>query len=152
MGFVLNRPMDLFLDDLLQHLNVEEIDKPSIFYPEIKVNKGGPVQNERGFVLHTPLGNWDSTMRVNNQLGVTASKDILIAIAKGQQPEKMRIMLGYSGWAAGQLEQELANNHWLTVPADEELLFDNSNNDYWQSAAGLIGVDMYSISTQAGHA
>ncbi|MEA2094025.1 MAG: YqgE/AlgH family protein, partial [Pseudomonadota bacterium] len=113
---------------------------------------GGPVQNDRGFVLHEPVGNWEATLKITNDTGITSSRDILEAIACGEGPEKSIITLGYAGWGAGQLEQELAANAWLSGPANTRIVFDTPFEQRWEAAAALIGVDLNLISGDAGHA
>jgi len=116
------------------------------------VYMGGPVQTDRGFVLHNPVGEWDSMLRINDELGITTSKDILQDIAVGSGPRRMLVALGYAGWGAGQLEQELADNAWLCGPADMGIIFDTPWQQRWEAAAALMGVDLNHISNQIGHA
>ena len=115
---------------------------------------GGPVQTDRGFVLHSPLGDWKSTLGVegNPALGLSTSMDILEAVGAGTGPEKLLVTLGYSGWAAGQLEHEIGQNAWLTVAAREDILFDLPPEERLPAAMELLGVDFASLSDTAGHA
>ncbi len=150
LGVVVNRPLDLHLADLLEHLSLETHD------PKLAnqlLHTGGPVQTDRGFVLHRPIGAWESTIMLSDSLGLTASRDIIQAIASGEAgPMNAMVLLGYAGWEAGQLEQELADNAWLTLPAEEGILFDIPTEDRWQAAASHLGIDLNLLSTDAGHA
>jgi len=112
---------------------------------------GGPVQPERGFVLHTPVGNWDSTLQVNDELALTSSKDILEAIADNKGPEKWMVALGYAGWVAGQLEDEIQRNAWLHGEAEQHIIFEEPVMQRWELAGHRIGVDISLMSTDAGH-
>lgn len=154
MGVVINRPIDMKLDALFEQINLE-LDKNS--FAQKAVHFGGPVQIDRGFVLHQPAGDWDSTIAVHGQTALTTSKDILEAVAKGQGPEKILVTLGYAGWGAGQLEQEMAQNAWLTVkPTDiqsqDKVIFDIPNEEKFTAAMGLLGIDLATLSEEAGHA
>jgi putative transcriptional regulator len=113
---------------------------------------GGPVQNNRGFVLHEPLGKWESTLSVTDNLGVSTSRDILTAIAQNQGPTSCLVALGYAGWAAGQLEREITENSWLSAPADRSILFEIPVESRWNAAARMMGVDLSTLSSEAGHA
>jgi putative transcriptional regulator len=113
---------------------------------------GGPVQNDRGFVLHQPLGKWQSTLSVRDQVGLTTSRDILEALGQGTGPSKLLVTLGYSGWAAGQLENEITQNAWLTVEAKDAIIFDLPADQRLSAAMGLLGINYATLSDQAGHA
>ena len=113
---------------------------------------GGPVQTDRGFVLHSPGPQWESTLPVSERVHLTTSRDILDALAEGRGPENAIVALGYAGWDAGQLEEEMARNAWLTVPVDERLLFEVPLEDRWQAAGRLLGVNLLTLSSDAGHA
>jgi putative transcriptional regulator len=149
LGIVINRPMDVRLGEVFEHMGVQATDAHSA---ELPVYMGGPVQRERGFVLHEPPGEWEATLQITEALSVTTSRDILDAIAQGAGPKRALIALGYAGWAAGQLEQEIANNAWLSGPADPRVLFDVPDEQRWQAAASLLGVDLNLLSGDAGHA
>ena len=149
MGVVINRPADIPLKEVLIHLDLETDDETIAEFP---VYAGGPVQPDRGFVLHEPLGDWDATLKVTEQIGITASRDILAAITKGEGPERKLITLGYAGWGAGQLETEMVNNAWLSGPADQAIVFELPPDKRWRSAAALMGVDLNRLSSEAGHA
>jgi len=114
--------------------------------------QGGPVQVERGFVIHDGDREWNSTLRVSDAVRVTTSRDILESMAAGQGPARSLVAIGYAGWGAGQLETEMAANAWLTVPATEEILFDVPFDQRWRAAAALIGIDLDLLSPEAGHA
>ena len=103
-------------------------------------------------MLHRPLGHWGSTLKVNQHVALTTSRDIIEAIARGEGPQDAIVALGYAGWAPGQLEQELAANTWLSCPANEQIIFDIPPSDRWQAAADIIGVDLQLLSHDAGHA
>lgn len=149
MGLVINRPMNMQLGEILEHIDIHDA---SVDARHIPVHLGGPVQQERGFVLHSPLGEWEATMQVTDRIGVTSSLDILQAIAHDEGPEKILVTLGYAGWGAGQLEQELADNAWLSGPADPDILFNKPDEERWKAAAASLGVDLDLLSGDAGHA
>jgi putative transcriptional regulator len=112
---------------------------------------GGPVQPDRGFVLHDDVREWGSTLRFGNGLAISTSREILVAMAKGEGPARALVALGYAGWNAGQLESELAENAWLAVPADRSIFFDTPLEKRWQTAAKSIGVDISRLSDIVGH-
>lgn len=149
MGIVINRSTDLRLGDVLQQM---EIDGSDSHNREMPVYVGGPVQNNRGFVVHEPLGSWESTLAVTPNLGVSTSRDILVALASNTGPQRFLLALGYAGWAAGQLEREIAENTWLSGPADHQILFDTPVESRWMAAAQHLGVDLTTLSGEAGHA
>ena len=149
MGIVLNRPTDLRLTDVLKHM---EIDGGLGAAGEQIVFLGGPVEEERGFVLHTASSRWDSTLAITGEISITTSRDILEAMARGDGPERTLVALGYAGWGAGQLEREMQENAWLSGPADRSILFDLPADERWEAAARLLGVDVNLLSSQPGHA
>lgn len=149
MGIVINRATDLRLGEIFTQLQISTADKSLADQP---IHLGGPVQNNRGFVIHEPLGNWESTHPVTDSVGVSMSRDILAAIAERRGPERYLVALGYAGWGAGQLERELAENSWLSSPANREILFELPLEQRWNAAAGLVGVDLTTLSSEAGHA
>jgi putative transcriptional regulator len=149
LGIVVNKPIDMTLSALFEQI---EIPLASDRVGERPVHFGGPVQVDRGFVLHRPLGNWQSTLAISDELGLTTSKDVLEAVGRGEGPQDMLVSLGYAGWSAGQLEQELAQNAWLTVEADPEIVFTTPFEQRWSAALGLPGVDINNITDYAGHA
>lgn len=148
LGLVINRPTDLSLRAMLEHLDLD----CSGLRGDDMVFWGGPVQTERGFVLHSPVGDWDSSIQLSDSLAVTTSRDILTAISRGAGPEKFQIMLGYAGWDAGQLEREIMENTWLNSAARDSIIFETPVEDRWAAATRLLGVDPASLSEHAGHA
>ena len=149
LGVVLNHPIDLALSTLLEQVSIPIIDQRCAGIP---IHYGGPVQTDRGFVLHGPGGTWQSTLTINPGIGLTTSKDILQAVARGDGPEQIFVTLGYAGWSAGQIESELAQNAWLTVPADNGVIFSLPCEERVPAAMQLLGVDFASLSGEAGHA
>ena len=149
LGIVISRPLeDMRLGDILASMGIEVADEAVAAQP---VYFGGPVQPERGFVLHTPVGDWLGTRAVDGQVGLTTSRDILEAIAAGRGPEKFLVALGYAGWGAGQLEREMLDNAWFNVRADPEILFDLIPAQRWKAAAARLGIDLDRMSSQVGH-
>ncbi|MGB9429622.1 MAG: YqgE/AlgH family protein [Gammaproteobacteria bacterium] len=149
LGIVINRPSKLVLGDIFKQLSIQADNHQLAERP---VFQGGPVQTERGFVIHAPAGAWESTLKIGDSLGVTTSRDVLAALARGEGPSRTFVALGYAGWGAGQLETELAANSWLTIPADQRIIFETPAEQRWQAAAQLIGVDLSLLSGDAGHA
>jgi putative transcriptional regulator len=149
MGLIINRLSEYRLGDVLAQMHMHSDDTDIMDAP---VLIGGPVQPERGFVLHATGGDWESSFRVSDQLSVTTSRDILVAMAAGNGPRHAVVALGYSGWSPGQLEQELCENHWLTAPVSEQVLFETPLEERWEAAAGLVGVNMTQLASYAGHA
>ncbi|HEX7368919.1 MAG TPA: YqgE/AlgH family protein [Rhodanobacteraceae bacterium] len=150
MGLVVNRLSDYKLGDVLQqmHMPCERAEVAAT-----PVLTGGPVQPERGFVLHVfGARQWDSSYRVNDALSVTTSRDILAAMADGDGPQHALVTLGYAGWGAGQLEQELRDNAWLTVQADARILFDTPLDDRWRAAIALVGINPANLTSYSGRA
>ncbi len=148
LGIVVNRPIDLNLHSLLEQVKISADGN----FRSVPVHFGGPVQVDRGFVLHRPVGQWQSTLGVSGDMGLTTSKDILEAVARGSGPEHILVTLGYAGWAPGQLEHELAQNAWLTVPAQPGILFDMPAEERLPAAMQLLGIDYANLSDVAGHA
>lgn len=154
MGIVINRPTDMTYSMLFEKISLELQDKTLSDRP---VLYGGPVQNERGFVLHQPVGDWDSSITVLDDIALTTSKDILDAVAHGSGPEKLLLSLGYAGWTAGQLEQEISQNAWLSVKPEDvqtlkKVLFDTQHEEQLIAAMALLGFDPSMLSDVAGHA
>ncbi len=149
LGIVVNRPIDLTMEGLFEQIGIE-LSRGDL--AEMPVYFGGPVQMDRGFVLHNPLGSWQSTMAMNESFGLTTSKDILQAVGEGRGPERIMVTLGYAGWDAGQLEQELAQNAWLTVEASQDIIFEMPAEERYDAAMHRLGVDFGNLSDQAGHA
>jgi putative transcriptional regulator len=154
MGVMINRPTDLSYETLFEKIKVElaqsELADNAVLY-------GGPVQPERGFVLHEHSGEWDSTLSIAENTALTTSKDILESVAIGTGPKKMLLALGYAGWTAGQLEQEIAANSWLSVQAKDgetlhKILFECKAEDKLNASLALLGVNPAMLSDVAGHA
>ena len=149
MGIVINRPISLTLSELFAQINMP-LNQSEL--EDMPVHFGGPVQTDRGFVLHEPSGEWQSTLHINDKIGLTTSKDILQAVGEGHGPQHLLVTLGYAGWSEGQLEQELSQNAWLSVPADERILFDLPAEERLAAAMALLGIDYATLSEEAGHA
>jgi putative transcriptional regulator len=149
LGLVINRPTELSLSTLFERIDLTLEIAP---WKDAPVFFGGPVQTERGFVLHVPPGTYSSTQPVTPDIALTTSKDVLEAVAGGSGPEKMLVTLGYSGWGAGQLEGEIAANAWLTVTATPQILFDTPPEGRYEAALQLLGVQATQLTGQAGHA
>lgn len=149
MGIVINHPMELHLSDVLEQMDIP-VDDPAIASQALFL--GGPVQTERGFVIHEPVGQWESTLATSKDIAITTSRDILSAIASGQGPNHTLVALGYAGWGPGQLEKEIADNAWLNCPADKAILFEHPTEKRWKAAASLMGIDLDLLSMDAGHA
>lgn len=154
MGLVITRSADLRFSDVLRQMHIEPTANQ---LDEVQVLIGGPVQQERGFVLHGAITSatrpWDSSFRINDQLSVTTSRDVLEALSRETPSARALLALGYAGWDAGQLESELMENAWLTVEVkDPAILFEVPLEQRWQAAAALVGVDMSRIAPLVGHA
>lgn len=149
LGVVVNRPIEMTLQALFEQISIP-VDSGA--FKSVPVHFGGPVQIDRGFVLHMPLGEWQSTLAVGTDIGLTTSKDILQAVASGAGPEQILVTLGYAGWAPGQIEHELAQNAWLTVQAETGVIFGLPAEERLAAAMGLLGIDYASLSEQTGHA
>jgi putative transcriptional regulator len=138
------------LSDVFEQLSLDAADAR---IGEQPVLRGGPVQTDRGFVVHQGgVGRWEHTRQVSSRIQVTTSPDILDAMARGGGPETALVALGYAGWSAGQLENEIAQNAWLTAPCDERILFDTPYEQRWRAAGRLLGIDLNTISSHVGHA
>ena len=149
MGVIINQPLDLPVSALFEQLQIVTHRD----FSHLQVMAGGPVQRDHGFVLHRHCAKtWEASMKVTPEITLTTSRDILRAIATGEGPSDHLIALGYAGWAAGQLEQELAENSWLTLPGDSEIIFSTACDKRLSAAAALLGIDMNLISSQTGHA
>lgn len=149
MGLVLNRPiLKPTFDDLLRQLQVEPV--PPV--RQIRLCAGGPVENARGFVLHTADWTGEGSLKVNDEMALTASLDVLKVIAGGGGPRACLLALGYAGWGPGQLDQEIQQNAWLSVAADETLLFDADHDTKWRRALRKLHIDPLLLSDTAGHA
>ena len=149
MGLVVNKLLEsLSFSDLLEQLEIEaeSVDQ------SIRVHFGGPVEAARGFVLHSTDYTHEATMRVDDDFALTATIDVLRAMAEGSGPRRSMLALGYAGWAPGQLDREIQENGWLTVPADEDLVFDEAQDGKWERAVGRLGFDPGNLSGEAGRA
>ncbi len=148
MGIIINRVAPLTVGDVLAQMNIatglEAVAQAPVYF-------GGPVQPERGFVLHDAGGKWDSSFEISETLAVTTSRDILAAMAEGKGPKRALVALGYAGWSEGQLEQEVRENAWLTASATSSLIFETPLEQRWNAAAALVGIDLSLLSDQAGH-
>lgn len=149
LGIVVNKATDMTLSALFEQI---EVPLANAGLAGVPVHFGGPVQADRGFVLHRPLGNWQSTLAVSDDLGLTTSKDVLEAVGRGDGPSEVFVSLGYAGWSAGQLEQEIVQNAWLTVEADADLLFALPPERRLPAAMQLLGIDFSQLSDNVGHA
>jgi putative transcriptional regulator len=149
LGVVVNRPIDMTLGALFDQIEIPLQDQQ---WAALPVYYGGPVQVDRGFVLHRPAGSWQSTLTVSQDVALTTSKDILEAVAAGHGPRQMLVSLGYAGWAPGQLEQEIGQNAWLTVPADLDVIFQLPPERRFSAAMELLGIDPSRLSDDVGHA
>jgi putative transcriptional regulator len=149
LGMVINKPTDITMSDLFSRLDLQPEIAP---FAEKPVMFGGPVQDDRGFVLHSPLGEFSSMLKVTDDIAFTTSRDVLEAVASGQGPQRLLVSIGYSGWGAGQLEEEIGRNGWLTVAADPAVIFDLPVNERYTAALKLLGVNPAMLSSGVGHA
>jgi putative transcriptional regulator len=149
LGIIINRPLQMRWADVFEQLKMPTGPGVTGHQP---VLQGGPVQTDRGFVVHEAGGRWEHTLQVSSRIQVTTSPDILNAMAAGSGPQTALVALGYAGWGAGQLESELAQNAWLTAPCDERILFETPYEQRWRAAGRLLGIDLATISPQVGHA
>lgn len=148
LGIVINHPLELKLGEIFKQLDLDTHGPNA----HMQVVSGGPVQMDRGFVLHPHGHKWESTIEVSADISLTASRDIIISLSQSNGPEKALVALGYAGWGAGQLEDEIAANSWLTVPADSEIIFDTPSEQRWAAASKHLGIDLNLIHSTAGHA
>jgi len=153
LGIIINRPLDLNLGSLFERVSVPLVPgQHQLKYRDLPVFFGGPVQTDRGFVLHRPVGEWQSTLNVTADIGLTSSRDILQSMSDAGEPADVLVSLGYAGWAAGQLEWELSQNAWLTVEADPGIIFNVPAEERLPAAMQLLGIDFANLSEVAGHA
>ena len=149
IGIIINRPMTMKLGDIFAQMNIDATSLASVNSP---VYMGGPVQPERGFVIHNRCEqNWDSSLLISDSVSLTSSRDILEAISKGEGPVHYLIALGYAGWGAGQLEKEMIENAWLHTPYAESILYHTPVSERWNQAANLIGININLLANVAGH-
>ncbi|MEW7848336.1 YqgE/AlgH family protein [Massilia aurea] len=152
LGVVINKPTDMTMETLFDRVDLKlaeglratVVDEPIMF--------GGPVQDDRGFVLHSPGGRYSSSLTVTDDVSFTTSIDVLEAVANGGGPARMLVSIGYAGWSPGQLEEEISRNGWLTVGADARVLFDLPIEERYHAAIKLLGIDPFMLATEAGHA
>lgn len=152
LGVVINKPTDMTMEVLFERIDLklaeglhsDVVNEPIMF--------GGPVQDDRGFVLHTPGGRYSSSLAVTDEVAFTTSIDVLEAVASGGGPQRMLVSIGYAGWSPGQLEEEILRNGWLTVGADAHVLFDLPVEERYTAAIKLLGIDPLMLATEAGHA
>jgi putative transcriptional regulator len=149
LGLILNKPLPMRMAEIFEQLEIEIAQGP---LSERQVLRGGPMQTDRGFVVHRAGGDWDSTLKVSDTLHVTTSRDILAAMARGQGPDEAIIALGYAGWDGGQLEDEIRQNAWLNAPVDSGIIFELPFESRWQAAGRLLGVELSRISPISGNA
>ncbi len=149
LGIVINRPLELNLGGLFEQL---ELGSSDVALMEVPVLAGGPVGTERGFVIHNAGTDFENSLRVSEDIQLTVSRDIIDAMASGDGPDKSLVALGYAGWEAGQLEEEIRANSWINVPATPTLVFDTPFELRWANAADTLGIDLSRISPDAGHA
>ena len=153
MGLIINKPLEnLKVESVLEKLKIN----PEARDPAIRLDKpvllGGPLAEDRGFILHTPPASFSSSIRVSDNTVITTSRDVLETLGTADQPKDVLVALGYSSWEKGQLEQEILDNAWLTAPADQNILFKTPIADRWREAAKLIDIDISTMSGVAGHA
>jgi putative transcriptional regulator len=152
LGVVINKPTDMTMQVLFERIDLKleaELDPAMVDEP---IMFGGPVQDDRGFVLHTPGTRYSSSLTVTKDVAFTTSIDVLEAVAAGDGPQRMLVSIGYSGWSPGQLEDEIGRNGWLTVGADARILFDLPIEDRYVAAMRLLGIDPLMLTSEAGHA
>jgi len=167
MGLIINLPVNITLSDLLKQIEPEEDEAAQVIEStegdvaeatdstnslEQLVLSGGPISQQRGFVLHSSQTGWTSSLALSKELMITTSKDILLALGTEKAPEQFMVTLGYAGWGPGQLEQELQANSWLTTPADIEILFNTPIEQRWKKATEKMGIDLAHLSSDIGHA
>lgn len=153
LGVVINKPTDMTLEVLFERIELA-FDSAACMEPVAAkaIMFGGPVQDDRGFVLHSPGGEYSSSLKVTDELSFTTSRDVLEAVASGQGPQRLLVSVGYSGWSPGQLESEIARNGWLTVSADPGVMFDLPVDQRYLAAIKLLGIDPMMLASEAGHA
>jgi putative transcriptional regulator len=153
MGIVINAPIDISVGGMLKQVEMDPV------YPQLNTDSlekpvlnGGPVAEDRGFILHEPKDHYQSSIQMTQSLAVTTSKDILSVLGTEAEPDKYVVALGYSGWEVGQLESELADNSWLTIEADPNVIFNTPIQERWKKAVQMLGIDASQLSSQVGHA
>jgi putative transcriptional regulator len=149
MGLIINLPVNITLNELLTEIEANVETNPTL---EQQVLTGGPVANQRGFVLHSPQDCWDTSLALSDDIMITTSKDILMALGTTDAPKDFIVTLGYAGWGPGQLEQEIQANSWLTTTADSNILFNTPIEQRWKKATEQLGIDISHLSNEVGHA
>ena len=152
LGVIINKPTDMTMEILFERIDLklgddlhsEVVNEPVMF--------GGPVQDDRGFVLHSPSAHYSSSLKVTDDIAFTTSIDVLEAVANGNGPQRLLVSIGYAGWSPGQLEDEIGRNGWLTVGADPHVLFDLPIEERYTAAIKLLGIDPMMLASEAGHA
>jgi putative transcriptional regulator len=152
LGVVINKPTDMTMDVLFDRIDLKVDDSLRPGVVDEPIMFGGPVQDDRGFVLHSPSGRYSSSLAVTDDVAFTTSIDVLEAVANGTGPHRMLVSIGYAGWSPGQLEEEIARNGWLTVGADAHVLFDLPIEERYNAAIKLLGIDPLMLASEAGHA
>ncbi|MEQ1528307.1 MAG: YqgE/AlgH family protein [Methylococcales bacterium] len=148
LGIVINRATDMKLAEIFKQMDIKVSSQSAM---DAMVFAGGPVQQDRGFVLHTSGGDWHASMPVSDSISLTTSRDVLEAIAVGEGPKQYLVALGYAGWSEGQLEKEMLDNAWLSTPCGNAILFETPISQRWNAAAEQIGIDINKLTTLAGH-
>tara|TARA_R110001599_G_scaffold85753_1_gene230063 strand:+ start:578 stop:1132 length:555 start_codon:yes stop_codon:yes gene_type:complete len=149
MGLIINLPINVTLNELLTQIDEDKTDAPEL---DQQVLTGGPVSQDRGFVLHSTQAGWSSSLALSEDVMITTSKDILMALGTAGAPAKYMVTLGYAGWGPGQLEEEIKANSWLLTPADGDILFNTPIEQRWKKATEKLGIDMAHLSNEVGHA
>lgn len=149
LGIVINKPLPMTLGEIFEQMQLESAN---LQLTGRTVLRGGPVHRDRGFVIHRPAGRWDSSHVVSDQIHITTSKDVLAAMARDEGPPDAFIALGYAGWEVGQLEQEMRDNAWISLPVDDRIVFDMPFEDRWHAVWRQLGIDVGRMSHVAGHA
>ena len=152
LGVVINKPTDMTMEILFERIDLTLGDETHSEVVNEPVMFGGPVQDDRGFVLHTPGVNYSSSLKVTDEVAFTTSIDVLEAVANGNGPRRLLVSIGYAGWSPGQLEEEIGRNGWLTVSADPHVLFDLPIEERYNAAIKLLGIDPMMLASEAGHA
>ncbi|MDN3608970.1 YqgE/AlgH family protein [Vibrio ostreicida] len=153
MGLMINVPIDVTVGKMLKQVDVEAV-QPQLKTGSLEkpVFNGGPVSGDRGFILHKPKDDYESSIKMTDGISVTTSKDILAVLGTEAEPHEYIVALGYSGWEAGQLEIELSENSWLTIEADPHVMFNTPISERWQKAVQMLGIDASQLSSDIGHA
>ena len=149
MGLIINLPINVTLNELLTQIDEDKTDAPEL---DQQVLTGGPVSQDRGFVLHSTQAGWNSSLALSEDVMITTSKDILMSLGTAGAPAKYMVTLGYAGWGPGQLEEEIKANSWLLTPADGDILFNTPIEQRWKKATEKLGIDMAHLSNEVGHA